>query len=80
MHRPAQQDGYCNHPLVYIGSIGYIDCVPRTSPLLNFVVEPNLLRTLDDFRYSQRFPTRAAAIKWLLQWALKQRPQVRNES
>ena len=43
-------------------------------PLLNFVIEPDLLKRLDDFRYKNRFSTRAAAIKWLLAWALDQKP------
>jgi len=44
-------------------------------PYLNFIVEPDLLKRLDDFRYKNRFPTRAAAIKWLLDWALDQKPK-----
>lgn len=40
-------------------------------PYLNFIVEPELLKKVDDFRYKHRFPTRAAAIKWLLDAALK---------
>ena len=43
-------------------------------PLLNFVIEPELLERVDDFRYKHRFESRAAAIKWLLDWALKQKP------
>lgn len=43
-------------------------------PLLNFVIEPELLKRIDDFRFKQRFQTRAAAIKWLLDWALSQKP------
>ena len=43
-------------------------------PILNFVVEPELLKRLDDFRFKHRFSTRAAAIKWLLDWALSQKP------
>jgi hypothetical protein len=43
-------------------------------PLLNFVIEPDLLKRVDDFRFKHRFPTRAAAIKWLLDWALNQKP------
>jgi hypothetical protein len=43
-------------------------------PYLNFVIEPRLLNRVDDFRYKHRFPTRAAAIKWLLAWALDQKP------
>ena len=43
-------------------------------PYLNFVIDPELLKRLDDFRFRQRFATRAAAIKLLLDWALKQKP------
>ena len=40
--------------------------------LLNFIVEKDLLDRVDDFRFLNRFPTRAGAIKWLLNWALEQ--------
>ena len=43
-------------------------------PILNFVIEPDLLKRVDDFRFKHRFPTRAAAIKWLLDWGLNQKP------
>ncbi|MFO7295996.1 MAG: hypothetical protein C0P72_008230 [Clostridia bacterium] len=39
-------------------------------PILNFVVDPDLLRRIDDFRFQNRFDTRAAAVKWLIEWAL----------
>jgi len=45
-------------------------------PFLSFVIEPDLLKRLDDFRFKNRFATRAAAIKWLLAWALDQKPAV----
>ncbi len=44
-------------------------------PILNFVIDPALLKRIDDFRFKQRFPTRAEAIKWLLDFALKQNPK-----
>ena len=40
-------------------------------PLLNFYVEPEMLKRLDDFHHKHRFRNRAAAIKWLLDAALK---------
>jgi hypothetical protein len=40
-------------------------------PFLHFIVEPELLKRVDDFRFKHRFLTRAAAIKWLLDAALK---------
>jgi hypothetical protein len=43
-------------------------------PYLNFVIESDLLRRIDDFRFKHRYPTRAAAVKWLLDWALNQKP------
>ena len=43
-------------------------------PYLNFVVDPELLKRVDDFRFKHRFATRAGAIKWLLDWALRQKP------
>jgi hypothetical protein len=43
-------------------------------PLLNFVIEPELLKLIDDFRFKNRFQTRAGTIKWLLAWALDQKP------
>lgn len=45
-------------------------------PLLNFLIEPELLKRVDDFRFKNRFDSRAAAIKWLLAWALDQKPAV----
>lgn len=52
---------------------------PSDKPYLNFVIEPNLLSRIDDFRFTNRFATRAAAIKWLLAWALEQKPTPKPE-
>jgi hypothetical protein len=49
--------------------------MPSEKPLLSFVVNPELLKRLDDFRFKHRFESRAAAIKWLLGWALDQKPK-----
>ena len=43
--------------------------------LLNFLVDADLLKRIDDFRFKNRFPNRAAAIKWLLSWSLQQVPE-----
>lgn len=56
--------------LVNTSCFGYIDCVGTDKPILNFVVDPELLKKLDDFRFKYRFVTRAAAVKWLLEAAL----------
>jgi hypothetical protein len=52
--------------------------VPSDKPLLNFVIDPALLKRVDDFRFRQRFASRAEAIKWLLAWALDQKPTPRE--
>lgn len=42
---------------------------------LHFVVGQELLAAIDDWRFKNRFATRAAAIVWLLAYALKQKPK-----
>jgi hypothetical protein len=48
-------------------------------PFLHFVIEASLLKRLDDFRFRHRFATRTGAIKWLLDWALSQKPMPKGE-
>jgi hypothetical protein len=48
-------------------------------PFLSFLVEPELLKRLDDFRFKHRFETRTAAIKWLLDAALKAKMAPKEE-
>ncbi len=43
-------------------------------PYLNFVIDESLLKRIDDWRFKHRFATRAAAVKWLLEFALDQKP------
>lgn len=65
-----------------IFDIDYIGSMDNTTkkPILNFVIDPRLLKRIDDFRFRHRFPTRAAAVKWLLEWALKQKPDPAKEA
>lgn len=44
-------------------------------PLVNVLMEPERLARVDDFRYSHRFKSRAAAIKYLIEWALERSPE-----
>ena len=44
-------------------------------PFLSFLIDEGLLEAIDDFRFKWRFESRAAAIKWLLAWALQQNPK-----
>ena len=47
----------------------------KQTQFLHFVIDPELLKRIDDFRFENRFPTRSAAVKWLLAWALEQKPE-----
>ncbi len=49
--------------------------MPSDKPLINFVIDRDLLKRVDDFRFAHRFASRAAAIKWLLVYALDQNPK-----
>jgi hypothetical protein len=51
--------------------------MPSKKPLITLIMDPDLIQRLDDFRFERRFPSRAAAIKWLLEWALAQNPETR---
>lgn len=48
---------------------------PSEKPFLSFVIDEDLLEWLDDFRYAERFPSRAAALKWIIRWAREQQPK-----
>lgn len=48
---------------------------PDKKPLVNVLMEPELLARVDDFRFTHRFKSRAAAIKYLLDWALVRSPE-----
>ena len=62
------------HPDVYKRQGLHYSFMPRSiKPMLTFVIESDLLKRLDDFRFKHRFVSRAAAIKWLLIWALDQK-------
>jgi hypothetical protein len=45
-----------------------------TKPMINFSVDTADLQRIEEFHHRHRFPNRAAAIKWLLSWALEQNP------
>ena len=49
--------------------------MPSDKPFLAFVIDPKLLKRVDDFRFKNRFPSRAAAVKWLLAFGLDQKPK-----
>jgi hypothetical protein len=49
--------------------------VPSEKPKLMFVIEPRLLKRIDNFRFKYHFPSRAAAIIWLIKYALDQKPK-----
>lgn len=49
--------------------------MPSNQPLLHLLVSPALIADLDDYRFDQRFSSRAAAITALLSYALELRPE-----
>ena len=42
--------------------------------MVHMLLEQNLLKRLDDFRFKNRLESRSKAARWLLQWALDQKP------
>ena len=44
--------------------------MPTTKPIISLAIDETLLERLDDFRYENRFPSRSAAILYLIRKAL----------
>jgi len=53
-----------------IFEIGGVTMTPSKKPFLSFVIDPEKLDEIDDFRFKHRFPTRAEAIKWSIGFAI----------
>lgn len=45
--------------------------MPTKKDILNFAIDPDLMKRLDDFRFDNRINTRSEAIRRLLDEALK---------
>lgn len=45
--------------------------MPSKKPFLSFVIDPELLKQIDDYRFKHRFESRAAAVKHLIRVALE---------
>ncbi len=46
--------------------------LPSEKPFIALVVDENLLQRIDNYRFDNRFQSRAAAIKHLIELGLKQ--------
>lgn len=46
--------------------------------MLHIAMDRKLLKRIDDYRFEHRFVSRSAAIVWLLEWALSQKPKPPN--
>ena len=46
---------------------------------VNVLFDEKLLKGVEDFRFKNRFSSRTEAIRWLLKWAIDQKPKVEKE-
>ncbi len=42
---------------------------------VNVLFDGRMLKEIDEFRYKARFASRTETIRWLIGWALKQKPK-----
>jgi hypothetical protein len=47
----------------------------KESRLIHMLMDQPLLKRLDDFRFKHRFESRSEAARWLINWALDQKPK-----
>lgn len=52
------------------------DPKPHEKQYVNVLFERDLLKRIDDFRFKNRLASRTEAIRWLLRWAIEQKPAV----
>lgn len=52
--------------------ITYPGIMPSTKPFISFVADPEFIKRIDDWRFANRYPSRAAAIKALIEQSLNQ--------
>ncbi len=43
--------------------------------MINIAIPESLLERMEDFRFDQRFKTRAEAMRFLMEWALDRNPK-----
>jgi metal-responsive CopG/Arc/MetJ family transcriptional regulator len=43
--------------------------------MIHMRMDQSILKRLDDFRFKHRFQSRSDAARWLLNWALDQKPK-----
>jgi hypothetical protein len=46
----------------------------KKEQMIHLRFDDGLLKRLEDFRFKHRFESRTGALRWLLDWALKQKP------
>ncbi len=44
---------------------------PTDKPIVNLVIDPELLERVDEFWHENRFKSRAACMRWLMEAAMK---------
>jgi hypothetical protein len=49
--------------------------MPADTKLVTTLIDADLLAQIDDFRFGKRFKSRAAAMKFLMAWALERSPE-----
>lgn len=49
---------------------------PKEKQYVNILFDDETLKRIDDFRFKNRFPSRNETVRWLLTWALDQKPAV----
>lgn len=66
--------------IINIQSIAYTRDMPGDEKqMIHMRLDSALLRRLDDFRFKNRFESRSEAARWLMAWALDQKPTVPKE-
>jgi metal-responsive CopG/Arc/MetJ family transcriptional regulator len=53
--------------------------MPTKNPVVTLVLTEELLKRVEDYRYENRIPTRAEAVRILLEKALKEKGKIKSD-
>lgn len=57
--------------MIFVTQLATLRGVPSTKPFVHLILEPELIERIDDFRFAFRYPSRNAAIRFLIEAGLQ---------
>lgn len=57
--------------MLFVIPVATLGAVPTNKPFVHLILDPELVERIDDFRFTFRYPSRTAAIRFLIEAGLQ---------